>query len=454
MRSDESHGTAGATLVRGGVTDARLASANILADLRRGELLDAAFERYAGVLEARDRRWLQELVYGLLRNRESLDAELRPRVKGGLARLDADLLDLLRLGVYQLLHMGSVPAYAAIGQSVELAKVRHGIGASRLVNAVLRRIDRERAQPAETALPARDPIEDLALRYSHPAWLVSRYIARWGAAETERLLAHNNTEGPVFVRPFGMVREQLETVLERSGVHVDDAPLVHDSIRIRGAGSLTELGAYRQGLFFVQDPGATLVTRYAAFPAGEPAADLCAAPGGKSLELARTASRVTAADRSLPRLRRMAENLHRLDARNIDLLVMDTREPAVAGLRHVLLDVPCTGTGTFRRHPDARWRIKPSDLAVLAALQRELLWATADVVLPGGLLVYSTCSLEPEENDEQVDAFLRARPGWSLEPPPGGAVPDSVLDAGRLRVLPQRHGVDGAFAVRLRSVGA
>lgn len=454
MRSDESHGTGGATLVRGEVTDARLASANVLADLRRGELLDVAFERHAAPLEARDRRWLQELVYGLLRQRESLDAELRSRVKGGLARLEPDLLDLLRLGVYQLLRMGSVPAYAAIGQTVELVKVRHGIGASKLANAVLRRIDREREQPMEPVSPARDPIEALALRFSHPGWLVARYVARWGAAETERLLAHNNQEGPVYVRPFGVVREQLETALERSGVRVEEAPLVGDSIRIRGAGSLTELGAYRQGLFFVQDPGATLVTRYAAFPAGAPAADLCAAPGGKTLELARAASRVTAADRSLLRLRRLIENVGRLDARNVDLLVMDAREPALAGLPQVLLDVPCTGTGTFRRHPDARWRLKPSDLAVLAAMQRELLRSAADVVAPGGLLVYCTCSLEPEENDEQVDYFLRERRGWTLEPPPEGAVPDAVLDAGRLRVLPQRHGVDGAFAARLRRAGA
>lgn len=453
MRSDESHGTAGATLVRGEVTDARLASANILADLRRGELLDVAFERHAAPLEARDRRWLQELIYGLLRQRESLDAELRPRVKGGLARLEPDLLDLLRLGVYQLLRMGSVPAYAAIGQTVELAKIRHGIGASKLTNAVLRRIDRERDQTAPAALPTDDPIEALARRFSHPAWLVGRYVARWGPEEAERLLTHNNQEGPVYVRPFGVVREQLETALERSGVHVDDAPLVDDSIRVRGAGSLTELGAYRQGLFFVQDPGATLVTRYAAFPPGTPAADLCAAPGGKTLELARTASRVTAADRSLARLRRLHENVSRLDARNVDLLVMDALEPAVTDLPHVLLDVPCTGTGTFRRHPDARWRLKPSDLAVLAALQRELLRAAAEVVAPGGLLVYSTCSLESEENDVQVDDFLRERTDWTLEPPRAGAVPDEVLDAGRLRVLPQRHGVDGAFAARLRRVG-
>jgi 16S rRNA (cytosine967-C5)-methyltransferase len=450
MRSYEGSGGTGATLVRGDVTEPRLAAANILADLRRGDLLDAAFDRHTAALDARDRRWLQELVYGLLRRRESLDAELRPRARGGLARLDADLLDLLRLGVYQLLHMGSVPAYAAIGQSVELAKVRHGIGASRLVNAVLRRIDRERGESVDAGALTADPVEAMALRYSHPAWLVRRWVAQWGADSAERLLARNNEEGPLIVRPFHVVREQLEAALERSGVRMADVPLVADSIRISEAGSLAELGAYRQGLFFVQDPGATLVTRYAAFPAGTLVADLTAAPGGKAFELSRTASWVVAADRSLPRLARMADNMARLDARNIALVAMDTRAPALAGLQAALLDAPCTGTGTFRRHPDARWRLKPSDLAVLTTLQRDLLSAAADVVAPGGLLVYSTCSLEPEENDWQVDDFLRAHPDWALEPPSEGAVPAAVVDAGRLRVLPQVHSVDGAFAARLR----
>jgi 16S rRNA (cytosine967-C5)-methyltransferase len=452
MRSyaGEGSGGTGATLVRGEVTDARLAAANILADLRRGELLDAAFERHVAALDARDRRWLQELIYGLLRRRETLDAELRPRVRGGLARLDADLLDLLRLGVYQLLHMGSVPSYAAIGQSVELAKVRHGIGASRLANAVLRRIDRERGEAVDAGARAADPVEALALRSSHPAWLVRRWVEQWGMEGADRLLARNNEEAPLIIRPFHVVREQLETALEQSGVRVEDVPLVADSLRISGAGSLPELSAYRQGLFFMQDPAATLVTRYAAFPPGGLVVDLAAAPGGKTFELARTASFVVAADRSIPRLHRMAANMTRLDTGNIALVAMDVRVPAVAGLRTALLDVPCTGTGTFRRHPDARWRLKPSDLAVLTALQREMLLAAADAVAPGGLLVYSTCSLELEENDERVDDFLRSHPDWTLEPPPDGSVPGEVLDAGRLRVLPHVHGVDGAFAARLR----
>jgi 16S rRNA (cytosine967-C5)-methyltransferase len=203
----------------------------------------------------------------------------------------------------------------------------------------------------------------------------------------------------------------------------------------------------------VQDPASTLVTQYADIAAGATVADLCAAPGGKTLELARTAGFVVAADRNPLRARRMLGNFRRVEARNIATIVADARIPAVRPVDVVLIDVPCTGTGTFRRHPDARWRLKISDLAVMAALQRNILRAAAPAVKPGGLLIYSTCSLEPEENDAQIESFLAESGEWRLEPPEEGAVPASVLDAGRLRVLPQRHGVDGAFAARLRRVG-
>jgi 16S rRNA (cytosine967-C5)-methyltransferase len=344
--------------------------------------------------------------------------------------------------------MRSVPAYAAIAQTVELTKERHGLGASKLANAVLRRLDRER-EALDVAVPT-DPVDALALRYSHPRWLVARWVGRWGAEETERLLTANNAEAPLVVRPYNIVREQLEATLESVGVDVADAPLARDSLSIKSPVSLTELGAYRQGLFFVQDPAATLVAQYASFPTGAEVADLCAAPGGKALELGRSASLVVASDRSVQRIQRMLSNARRVDARNMLAVVADARTPAIRPVDAVLLDVPCTGTGTFRRHPDARWRLKVSDIAVLAATQRSMLRAAATVVKPGGLLVYSTCTLEPEENDAQIEAFLRESPEWRLEPPPEGTVPAPVLDAGRLRVLPQRHGVDGAFAARLR----
>jgi 16S rRNA (cytosine967-C5)-methyltransferase len=461
MSEDAGQSAGSATAARGGVTDARVAAADVCADLRGGELLDSSFERRVESLDARDRRWTQELLYGMLRRRAWLDAALSERVRGGLARLDPDLTDILRLGVYQLLFMRSVPPYAAIAQSVELAKRRHGIGASKLANAVLRRVDREREMipfppvpRAEAGSPRPDPIDALALTYSHPRWLVARWVARWGAEDTERLLSANNAEAPIILRPFGVVREQLEAMLEGAGVHVEDVPLVRDSIRVTSSVSLAELGAYRQGLFFVQDPGATLVTRYAAIEPGSTVADLCAAPGGKALELSRTAGTVVAVDRSFARLTRMTGNLRRVEAKNVFAVAADAREPALAPVDAVLIDVPCTGTGTFRRHPDARWRLKVSDLAVMGAMQRAIIRAAASVVRPGGLMIYSTCSLEPEENDAQVESFLAEHPEWVLEPPPDGAVPPAVLDAGRLRVLPQRHATDGAFAARFRRTRA
>jgi 16S rRNA (cytosine967-C5)-methyltransferase len=297
-----------------------------------------------------------------------------------------------------------------------------------------------------------DPVEALALKYSHPSWLVAKWVERWGVDDTVRLLTMNNSEAPLIIRPYAVVREQLEAMLEEAGVHVADAPHVRDSIAITGGITLTELGAFKKGLFFVQDPAATLVTRYAAIETGSVVADLCAAPGGKSLELSRDAGTVFASDKSATRLQRLLANQKRLETPNIFPFVGDARAPAIRPVDVVLIDVPCTGTGTFRRHPDARWRLKISDIAVMAALQKSILRAAAKVVKIGGLLIYSTCSLEPEENDEQIDAFLAANSGWKLEPPPEDAVAGDVLDGGRLRVLPQRHGTDGAFAARLRRV--
>ncbi|HJQ52241.1 MAG TPA: 16S rRNA (cytosine(967)-C(5))-methyltransferase RsmB [Gemmatimonadaceae bacterium] len=434
----------------GGVTAARAVAAEVCVDLRRGEFLDQSFERRIGPLDARDRRWTRELVYGMLRQRAAIDAVLSERVRGGLVRLDPDVIDLLRLGVYQLLYMGSVPAYAAIAQTVELAKRRHGIGASKLVNAVLRRTDRERDQ-LTTATPT-DAIDALAVKYSHPRWLVGRWVERFGEQDTERLLTLNNADAPVVIRPYGIVREQLEAMLEAAGVHIAEAPYARDSIAISGGTTFTELGAFKKGLFFVQDPAATLVTEYAAVPTGATVADLCAAPGGKALELSRTAGTVVASDKSFARLQRLLANQARLESANIFPFVGDARHPAIVPVDAVLIDVPCTGTGTFRRHPDARWRIKVSDLAVMAALQKTILRAAAEVVKPGGLLIYSTCSLEPEENDAQIDWFLSENHGWILEPPPEGSVAADLLDDGRLRVLPQRHATDGAFAARLRRI--
>ena len=442
------------------ITESRIAAAEILTSLRGGTLLDAAFERVTTALDPRDRRWVQELVYGLLRSRGWIDAILAPRITGGHARLDADLGDLLRLGAYQLLCMGSVPAYAAIAQTVELAKRRHGIGASKLVNAVLRRIDRERDLPS-VATPAgtadaldrtHDAIERLAVRTSHPRWLLERWIAAWGREATERLTAHNNGEAPIIVRPFGITTAELREMLAERDVLTVPAPLFDEGLQLPPGVALTQLGAFQRGQLFVQDSGSGLVVQYASITPGSVAADLCAAPGGKTLALLQAGARVIASDRSANRLQRLNANLERMHATHVDVREMDATAPTLEPVDAVLIDVPCTGTGTFRRHPDARWRLRVSDIALLPVLQRDILAAASSCVKPGGLLIYSTCSLEHEENDAVVHEFLAEDDSFVLEPPAAGVVPDVVLDKGFLRVLPQEHGVDGAFAARLRRI--
>jgi len=442
------------------ITESRIAAAEILTSLRGGTLLDAAFERVTTALDPRDRRWVQELVYGLLRSRGWMDAILAPRITGGLARLDADLGDLLRLGAYQLLSMGSVPAYAAIAQTVELAKRRHGIGASKLVNAVLRRIDRERdlpsvATPDGTAAAldrSHDATERLAVRTSHPRWLLERWIDAWGREATERLTAHNNGEAPIIVRPFGITRDELREMLAEREVLAAPAPLFDEGLQLPPGVALTQLGAFQRGQLFVQDSGSGLVVQYASITPGDVAADLCAAPGGKTLALLQAGARVIASDRSANRLQRLHANLERMHATDVDVREMDATAPTLEPVDAVLIDVPCTGTGTFRRHPDARWRLRVSDIALLPVLQRDILAAASSCVKPGGLLIYSTCSLEHEENDAVVNEFLAEDDAFVLEPPAAGVVPNVVLDKGFLRVLPQEHGVDGAFAARMRRI--
>jgi len=446
-RRTPASGLSGSSAVAG-VTGARVAAALVMADLRTGQLLDGAFDRRVQALEPRDRRWVHELVWGTLRTRSVLDALLAARVRGGLAVLDDEVLDLLRLAAYQLLHMDSVPAYAAIGETVELVKRRGGIGASGLANAVLRRLDRERDALGYRA--PTDTLDALAEQYSHPRWVVARWAARFGLEDTTRLLAANNAPAAIVVRPYGIDVDTLRAQLAAEDIDATPVPLAPASLTLPAGVPLTALAPFRSGALYVQDAAASLVVQYAHVPDGCLAVDLCAAPGSKALELTRRAAFVVAGDRNRSRVARMTDGFARLHATRIAAMVGDARHPACAPADVVLVDAPCTGTGTFRRHPDARWRLKVSDFAVLGQLQREILRGAATIVRPGGLLIYSTCSLEPEENEEMVSAFLATHPDFTLDAPPEGTVDASLLDAGMLRVLPQRHGTDGAFAARLR----
>lgn len=412
--------------------------------MRGGALADRALDRALDRIPERDRPWTQELVYGTLRLRGRLDALLGRHVRRGLGSLEPDILDVLRLGAYQILEMGSVPTYAAVSQSVEQAKAVSGRGAGGLVNGVLKALAKA---PAPESVPA-DPADALATLGSHPRWLVERWVARWGPESARALVEADNQRPELFIRPVGVGVDDALDRLETAGVEAERVAFAPDSLRILPpAGAAEALAAVPA---VVQDPAAALVARYAAVPEGARVADLCAAPGGKAMELAAGSRYVVAADPSLERLGRVRENRERLGRGDVGLVVADARRPPIRPVDAVLVDAPCTGTGTFRRHPDGKWRITPADLEALARLQSEILDGAAESVAPGGLLVYSTCSLEPEENQAQVERFLERHPEFHLEATPAELDPGLLDDAGRLVVLPQRYGVDGAFAARLR----
>ena len=365
----------------------------------------------------------------------------------GLDSLDPKVLEVLRLGAYQLLYMRSVPHYAAVSESVDHVGGLAGEGARGLVNAVLRRVadagDGSELFPnPESALA-----EYLAAWGSHPRWLIDRWLDRWSGPAVEALVAANNSRPSLYLTPLEHAPAEAVARLGEAGLGSKEVGCGTDCVELEaGSSPSAALQALPQSI--VQDPAAHLVGKYADVPAGTKVADLCAAPGGKALAVAGRAAFTLAADRSESRIRMIAENLDRTK-RRLGLVVADARHPPVAEADVVLLDVPCTGTGTFARHPDARWRLTPASVQDLAELQKDLLVAAGRIVSPGGLLVYSTCALEPEENEEQIDAFLAADGDFDVEATE--AVHARFLDGrGRLVVNPQETGFDGAFAARLR----
>jgi 16S rRNA (cytosine967-C5)-methyltransferase len=423
--------------------ESRRAALRVLDQVREGKPLDSALERGIGELPDADRRLAHELAAGVLRQRTALDRQLAPLVPRGWTSVSPRLQDVLRLGAYQITNLQRVPSHAAVDTSVALAKVVGGARAGGFVNAVLRRLGR-----LETTAPApADDIQGLAQQYSHPVWLVRRWVETFGMIDTQRLVQWNNTRPRLVLQP---ARSELSELMERwtaAGVPAELAPF--------GAGILTdrrrpaELPGYSEGAFIVQDPAQASLARYADFPPDSTIYDACAAPGGKSIALGRSAKMIVAADVNRIRARRLVENMARAGSGREHVVVADARQPPLRSVAAVLLDAPCLATGTFARHPDARWRVTPEALTSLQGLQAQLLNALASLIEPDGLLVYSTCSLEPEENQMQVDRFLDRHPEFRRDPPVG--TPGALLsDRGDLLILPQRHGMDGAYAARLR----
>ncbi len=413
--------------------------------MARGLRLDVAFADAAPALEPRDRAFLQELLFGTSRLQGRLDHLLARRVKGGLERLDPPVLEALRLGAYELLYMDGVPAYAARSQAVELATEAAGRGAGGLVNAVLRRVAEDGDGPERFPDPEADPAGFLATWGSHPRWLVERWLARWSFEEVRALVEADNAVPDLHLVPLDREPGEAVAALAAAGIEAEAVEPGRCLRLERGTDPVAALDVLPS---IVQDPGANLVVAYADPPADGRLIDVCAAPGGKALALSRRASYTSAADRSGVRMGLVRQNVDRTGSR-MGMVVADATRPPFRPVEAVLVDAPCTGTGTLRRHPDGRWRLSPGDPERLAGLQRAILRAVAPLVRPGGYLVYSTCTLEPEENERQIETFLTEHPEFSMEPT--SAVPAPYVDGrGFLRVLPQRSGFDGAFAARLR----
>ena len=410
-------------------SDARDAAFGILARVRGGLPFDAALEQTTPQLEAADRRLAHEIAAGVLRSRSELDRQLAPLVSGSWERTPDDLKDVLRIGAYQLLVLTRVPSYAAVQASVDVAKTARGRRAAGMVNAVLRRLEREGATP----LP-----EDagLAERFSHPAWLVERWQERFGTDRAAALLDHNNRRPPLVLQPARSTAEDLRALFRAAGVGVSDAPL-GDGLVVSEPHPVADLPGFASGAFVVQDAAQARLLEFAALPKGTLVWDACAAPGGKTAALARTC-RVVASELRRERMTTLRDTVDRA-APGAELLLADALRPPIrpGAVDAVLLDAPCSATGTMARHPDARWRLTPEGIARQAGRQAALLDHVAPVVGTGGLLLYMTCSLEPEENEIQVEGFLRGHSEFARE-------------GDDLFIFPPDAGTDGGYAARLR----
>ena len=429
-------------------TNARAAAAHALgAILRRGRTLDRALAAEPGLdaLLPRDAAFARLLLLTTLRRLGQIDAFLAGLMERPLPARRGAVQDVLRLGVSQLAFL-ETPAHAAVASTVALAQGPRLAPYRGLVNAVLRRASREHG-----AIASLD-----AARLNTPDWLWQSWTQAYGGDRCRTIAEAHLKEPPLDLSPRIDGEERGRARCDALGAE----RLPGGTLRLRNAGEVTRLAGYDAGAWWVQDAAAALPARLLGPVAGKRVLEIGAAPGGKTAQLAAAGARVTAVDRSAPRLARLRENLARLglEAEIVEADALDWRPQAPAD--RVLLDVPCTATGTIRRHPDIPHGRKPADVTRLAESQGRLLACAAGMVAPGGLLVYASCSLQPEECERQVDAFIAASPEFARVP----VLPDelaglgeAVTPAGDLRTLPchwaEVGGMDGFYAARLRHLG-
>jgi 16S rRNA (cytosine967-C5)-methyltransferase len=405
-----------------------------------------------------DRAFITELVYGVLRRRGYLDWAIGRFAARARQRQSVKLKNLLRLGSYQLLFLDRVPASAAVDESVRLAKTFGGKAVAGFVNAVLRALTRAEAIP----LPDRsdDPALHISVKYSHPEWLVKRWLRRLGPERTVALCVANNEIPPVTVRVNSLrtTREALAAELKGAGIEVTSCRVSSAGLMLRGVADLRQLPAYQRGEFYIQDEAAQLVGFTVAPKPGEHLLDACAAPGGKSTHLAELMGdrgEITAADADPKRLERIAQNASRLGLRSVRPIAVDaTRSPEGFGkvlYDRILVDAPCSGLGILRRNPEAKWFKTETSIGKMAALQMSILSRVEPRLKPGGVLVYSTCTTEPEENENVVGAFLAGHRDFRIDflRRVWSDTPELVTPEGYLNTVLNSYQMDHFFIAKL-----
>jgi 16S rRNA (cytosine967-C5)-methyltransferase len=406
-----------------------------------------------------DKAFAREIVYGVLRWRGRLDWIISAYSRIKPSRMERAILAILRMGAYQILFMDRVPAPAAVDESVKLAKGLRKKEATAFVNGILRGIAEGRKEISYPDLRT-DPIEYIAAFHSHPPWLVRRWVEQRGMEDTIALCQANNQFPPLTVRVNTLKgnREQVIQQLHDEGIEASPTPFSPVGLCIKAPPVLATWGPLQQGWLQVQDEAAQLVSLILAPKPGERILDVCAAPGGKTTHLAELMEdqgEICAVDISPTKLQLVQENCRRLGISIVKAMALDTTKPLpfLAGsFDACLVDAPCTGLGTLRRHPEGKWRIKEQDILRLQEMQGQILRQAAPLVKQGGVLVYSTCTLTQEENEGVIEAFLSEHPEFRLEDA-SGLLPrgcERLVDAkGCLRTLPHCHGTDGFFAARM-----
>ncbi len=410
--------------------------------------------------DPRGRRLVTQIVLGTLRQRGYLDWVIARFYRGPFDAMATGLKNTLRAALYQIFFMDRLPAHAVVNASVGIAEsCFRGRGA--LVNALLRRSIRERN---DIHLPDRnrDAALYLSVACSHPRWLVEKWIALFGEEETERLCLANNMIPPVTVRVNSLKTTRHALLEEMNGRdwEAEAAVYARDAILMkRPACPVRETSWFREGKIQLQDEGSQLVSLFTDPHPEETILDLCAGTGGKTTHLAaliRDRGSITALDVAAAKLDSLRQMSERLGATCIRTLCRDGRTAPPDSCREtfdlVLVDAPCTGLGTLRRNPEIKWRLSPKDILQTLPLQRDLLDGAAAYLRTGGLLIYSTCSVLPEENEEQASAFLTRHREFRPETSPDGILPECLDEKSFLKMQPHRHGTDGFFAVRFRKI--